>query len=230
MKLYFDHSSEPSRAVYLFLKYNNIDFEPVMLDLWTGENKTPEYEKINPFQLVPVIDDDGFILTESVAILRYLATKFNAADHWFPKDVQKQARVDEFLNWYHTNIRKDGLALLFYKFLTKMPVAHLPQIPENEEQLKTLRANLAKSVKFVDEYFLKGKPFIAGDEISAADLLGYCELLNQELIDDDTYLSNANVNAWMKRVASKLEGYLEENLAVLEKYKALYAQVSQKSE
>lgn len=41
----------------------------------------------------------------SVAILRYLCRKYNVADHWYPKDSQKQARVDEYLEWQHHNTR-----------------------------------------------------------------------------------------------------------------------------
>ena len=43
----------------------------------------------------------------SVAIMRYIAVKYNVAEHWFPrKDLQKAAKIDEFLNWQHLNIRK----------------------------------------------------------------------------------------------------------------------------
>ena len=43
----------------------------------------------------------------SVAILRYIAVKYNVAEHWYPRnDVQKTARIDEFLNWHHHNLRR----------------------------------------------------------------------------------------------------------------------------
>ena len=43
----------------------------------------------------------------SVAIMRYTAVKYDVADHWYPRNnVQKTARVDEFLNWHHYNFRK----------------------------------------------------------------------------------------------------------------------------
>ena len=39
--------------------------------------------------------------------MRYIAVKYNVAEHWFPrKDVQKAAKIDEFLNWQHLNIRQ----------------------------------------------------------------------------------------------------------------------------
>lgn len=41
----------------------------------------------------------------SVAILRYLCRTYNVADHWYPKDAQKQALVDQYLEWQHNNTR-----------------------------------------------------------------------------------------------------------------------------
>lgn len=47
------------------------------------------------------------LLCFSVAIMRYIAVKFNIAEHWYPRaDAQSQARVDEFLNWQHLGVRK----------------------------------------------------------------------------------------------------------------------------
>lgn len=41
----------------------------------------------------------------SIAILRYLCRTYNVADHWYPKDYKKQARIDEYLEWQHNNTR-----------------------------------------------------------------------------------------------------------------------------
>jgi len=47
------------------------------------------------------------ILFYSIAILRYICRTYNVADHWYPKDSVKQAKVDEYLEWQHTNTRAD---------------------------------------------------------------------------------------------------------------------------
>lgn len=41
----------------------------------------------------------------SIAILRYLCRTFDVADHWYPKNIEKQARIDEYLEWQHLNTR-----------------------------------------------------------------------------------------------------------------------------
>ena len=62
--LYYDLMSQPSRALYIFLKLAGIPFEPKAIALRKLEHMTDVYASINPFQKVPVIDDAGFVLTE----------------------------------------------------------------------------------------------------------------------------------------------------------------------
>jgi len=50
-----------------------------------GEHYSEAYKKIDPFSLVPAIDDDGFCLTESKAIAKYVIDKYNLPDHWFQR-------------------------------------------------------------------------------------------------------------------------------------------------
>ena len=51
----------------------------------------------------------------SVAILLYLARKYEAPDHWYPQDLQARARVDEYLAWQHTALRRNCLRALWHK-------------------------------------------------------------------------------------------------------------------
>lgn len=64
LKLYFDLLSQPSRALYIFMKKNHVPFEQKLVNLGKGEHLQPEFEKINPLKKVPVIEHNGFYLTE----------------------------------------------------------------------------------------------------------------------------------------------------------------------
>src|SRR5688572_5918841 len=75
MKLYYHPVSVTSRPVMLFLAENNIACDLQLIDLATGEHYGDAFTSVNPNRLVPVLDDDGFALTESSAILKYLAEK-----------------------------------------------------------------------------------------------------------------------------------------------------------
>jgi glutathione S-transferase len=71
MKFYFDLMSQPSRALYIFFKLNKIPVEYVPVALRKSEHMNDEFKEVNRFQKVPcIIDNDGFKLSESVAIFR----------------------------------------------------------------------------------------------------------------------------------------------------------------
>jgi glutathione S-transferase len=105
-----------------------IPYQAKEIALRKMEHMTEEYVQVNPLKKVPVIDDSGFILTEryfeekkmivkfienfhfSVAILSYLSDKHKKAD-WYPTELQKRARVNEYNNWQHLNLRANGSML-----------------------------------------------------------------------------------------------------------------------
>mgnify|MGYP001810948019 FL=1 len=75
-----------------------LPFERVDAGMAFGVNTTPAYKAMNPMGLVPVIDDDGFVLWESNAILRYLATK-HAGGGLMPASIEDRARADQWSDW-----------------------------------------------------------------------------------------------------------------------------------
>src|SRR5438034_6846413 len=75
MKLYYHPVSTTSRPVWLFIAENDIKCELRVVDLMKGEHYQPEFVAINPNRMVPVLEDGDFRLTESSAILKYLAEK-----------------------------------------------------------------------------------------------------------------------------------------------------------
>lgn len=87
---------------------NKIPYKNMPVALRNGEHLTDEFKQnVNRFQKVPCIDDNGFKLSESVAIFRYLAheNKDKFEDNWYPVDVKKRALVDEYMEWQHNNTR-----------------------------------------------------------------------------------------------------------------------------
>ncbi len=76
----------------------DLDFEVKEVGGPFGGTDAPEYRAMNPNGRIPTIDDDGFVLWESHAILRYLANKAGAEDI-YPEDPRTRARVDQWLDW-----------------------------------------------------------------------------------------------------------------------------------
>ncbi|XP_060568670.1 glutathione S-transferase theta-1-like [Ruditapes philippinarum] len=207
VEFYYDLLSQPCRAVYIFFKVAGIPFEAKEIDLFKGEHLTPEFIKKNPNKKIPIIDDDGFILAESAAIMRYMALKNNVADHWFPRqDLRKQAKIDEFINWQHQSVRKPCVELFIAKFRSRIGVGRFTKQPADEAKLQSLREDITKSFSHIADYFLQDNQYLAGDEISLADIIGVCEIYHIQGVEEDAlYTNNEKVSAWVARVRKRLE-------------------------
>jgi glutathione S-transferase len=75
MRLYYHPASTTSRIVQLFALDQGVSLEYQMVDLMSGEHLQPEFARINPNSFVPVLEDGDSRLTESSAIVKYLADK-----------------------------------------------------------------------------------------------------------------------------------------------------------
>ena len=93
MKLYFHPVSTTSRPIVLFAADHGIELEYQVVDLFAGEQAQPAYRAINPNQAVPVLEDGEFRLTESSAILKYLADKVGTSA--YPTELRQRARINE---------------------------------------------------------------------------------------------------------------------------------------
>ena len=95
--LYYDPISAPCRAVILTAKMVGVELNLKIVSLLAQEQMKPEFIKINPQHTVPVIDDSGFILTESRAICAYLINKYAKNDKLYPKSAKERSVVDQRL-------------------------------------------------------------------------------------------------------------------------------------
>ena len=93
MKLYNVADSGNSYKVRLLLAQLDISYEIVEVDILSGKSRTPEFLKINPNGRTPVLDDSGFVIAESNAILAYLAR----GTRFLPEDRKKWSRVFQWM-------------------------------------------------------------------------------------------------------------------------------------
>src|SRR5258705_7909669 len=112
MKLYYPPVSTTSRLVWLFIAENGIDCELQVVDLMKGEHYQPPYVTKNPNSLVPMIEDGDFRLTESSAILKYLAEKIGSPA--YPKELKARAKVNEMMDWTNTQVCREFAYGLVY--------------------------------------------------------------------------------------------------------------------
>jgi glutathione S-transferase len=88
-------------AAHIVLEESGEKYEPRRVDLAGGEQRTPEYQKINPHGRVPVLKlDDGEIVTENTAILPYLGKRFKM----WPSDAKAESRTMSLIGWFASSV------------------------------------------------------------------------------------------------------------------------------
>ncbi|MBC06689.1 glutathione S-transferase [Thalassospira sp.] len=97
MKLYHHPISGHAHRARLFLGLLGLEHELVEVDLANGAHKSPEFVKLNPLGQVPVLQDGDTVITDSNAIMVYLAKK-TGATNWLPEDAEDAARVQRWLS------------------------------------------------------------------------------------------------------------------------------------
>lgn len=193
MKLYYHPASTTSRIVQQFAVDQGIELEYQVVDLFTGEHRQPEFVGINPSGLVPVLEDGDFRLTESSAIVKYLADK--AASPAYPKDLKARARVNEMMDWFNANLYKDlGYGLIYPQTFPH----HLR--PSAEVQAGTLdwgRQKAESWLKILDESLIgPDRAYLCGDQITLADYLG-AEMITAGELVHCSYAAYPNIRRWL---------------------------------
>ena len=130
-----------------------------------GVNDTPQYLAMNPNGLVPVVDEDGFILYESNAITRYLAAKHGAGSLW-PGDPRERADVDRWMEWQSTGYTP-AMVQAFWGLVRTAP---------EKRDAAAIEASRVKSEKHsaILDRHLAGREFVAGNAFSPADIVVGC--------------------------------------------------------
>jgi len=98
IKLYRYPLSGHSHRAQLFLSLLNLEAELIDVDLATGEHKQEPFLTLNRFGQVPVLEDGDIVITDSNAILVYLAGRYDAVNTWLPADPVAAAQVQQFLS------------------------------------------------------------------------------------------------------------------------------------
>jgi len=200
MKLYMHPVSTTSRPLLLLIAEKDLPIETQVVDLMTGEHMQAEFGAINPNHLVPVLEDGDWRLTESQAILQFLADQFELYD-LYPQDLRARARVNERLDWFNTQFfREYGYGFCYPQIFPH----HVRQ--DDDAQTKTLAwgsERAKKALGILDGEYIGSGDWVAGDSMSIADLSGACMVNVGEVAQVD--LSDyPNIQRWMANMR-KLE-------------------------
>jgi glutathione S-transferase len=208
MKLYMHPLSMTSRPVRLFIHENGTDCEEQIIDLMTGEHHTDAYSTINPNNLVPVLEDGDLRLTESSAILKYLADKADSPA--YPKELKLRAKVNEMMDWFNTQFYRDyGYGLVYPQIFPHHTRAG------DEVQAGTIAWGKERAERWLqilnDHWIGPERQYLCGNRITIADYFGSALVSLGEVIRCN-FNKYPNVKRWLDNV-KKLKSWPQVNEA-----------------
>jgi glutathione S-transferase len=216
MKLYMHPVATTCRPVRLFIAENAIAVEESVVDILGGAQFVPPYSELNPNALVPMLEDGDLRLTESSAILKYLADKIDSPA--YPKDLKVRAKVNEMMDWINTNFYRElGYALCYPQLFS-----HLKR-RSDEAQAATLEIGKEQTKRWLkvlnDHWLGSATEYLCGGQLTIADYFGACLVSLGETIKID-YSAYPNVQRWLNTVA-KLRSWPTVNEAFYDLVKAV---------
>ncbi len=193
IKLYGIPQSRTSRCLWM-LEELGVAYENVKVS-FIGEAQKPEFLKLNPNGRIPVLEDDGLVLFESLAINLHLARKYGAAKGLWPAPSDDQSRAIQWSIWAMTELEPPAMRLLMNR-------AFLPEPQRNEAEAKAGLEGLNRPLNALNAA-LAGRETLLGAAFTVADLnvdavLGWLPTLGR--VDLSPW---PNVAAWHKRAAER---------------------------
>jgi len=178
MKLYGHPFSSHARRVQMFCEELGVPYDYQVVDLFNKKQHAAEFLAMNPNGKVPVIDDDGFVLWESHAILRYLADK-HGAHSWYPVDIKARSQVERWLDWNHTRLGPE-VGKIAFNTLVLREKGNAQAIEDGKKWLLIILPVLDGE--------LGKRRYVCGNDITIADLatvtsLAYLEKCQYSLAD-----------------------------------------------
>ena len=196
MKLFADPISTTCRPVLLLAAETDADLDVVFIDLSKGAHLQPEYAAVNPNRAVPALQDGDFLLTESSAILKYVAEKIGSPA--YPADLKKRAKINSLMDWFNTGFYRD----FGYGFVYPQLFPHYKNADEKVQKavLDAGRERTKKWLGVLDREIIGPKnKFLTGDQPTIADYFGAGILSLADVIRCD--LSPwPNVQRWLKNM------------------------------
>ncbi len=144
-----------------------LDFQRTEAGGLFGVVKTPEYMQMNPNSLVPVIEDDDYVLWESNVIVRYLSAKY-ASGQMYPIDLRERFDAERWMDWQQTTLNPVSRPGFWQLIRTA---------PEQRNPALMAESNAAvEALMFTLDMHLANRAFMVGERFTMADIPLACEV------------------------------------------------------
>jgi len=192
MKLFGHPLSTATRKVLMTLEETKTSYEFVVIDFMKGEHKQEPHLSRQPFGQLPALDDDGFGLYESRAMIRYIDAK--AGHPLSSTDLQTAAVMEQFMSVEVCNFNSNAMKFIYH---------HVFQRPQTPEMLEAAGVMVDKVYAVLDKQ-LTTSTFLTGDKLSLADIVyaPYIEYMAGTPAKD-LLASHKHAAAWWNRVSER---------------------------
>jgi glutathione S-transferase len=158
-------TSRTLRALWM-LQELELPYEHRRITSRSGETLTPVYTRLNPSQKIPALQEGGFVLTESAAIVNYLATAYGAAKNLCPPTEPRQrARYDQWC--FFAMMELDANTLYVIRKHEDLHALY----GEAPNALQAAREGFARQAQAAAQRLAQGGPYVLGEHFSGADIL-----------------------------------------------------------
>ena len=178
LNIYGHFLSSPTNKVRLCASYLGLPHEYHHIDLQKGEHMEPDYLKINPAGRVPAIEDNGFLLSQSDAICKYMCA-LSGPSSFYPEDIQEQAIINQWTDFATQHVLHAMGRLFFNKVVASLVGAEI-----DEGSIKVGEDMLARDLPMF-EAALKDHDYLAGGKITLADVTLAAALEPSEMVQLD---------------------------------------------
>jgi glutathione S-transferase len=168
-----------------------------LVDIMKGEQKKPEFTAMQPFGVVPVLDDDGFILYESRAIIRYLDQRLAGA-RLIPQDLKHQGLMDQWISVEQSNFTPQAMKIIFQNMFYPM-MGKEPDLAIVEQA----RGEVARVLDIVEKT-LSRQEYLAPSGFSLAEIswMPYVQYLFGAKAGD-LITSRPGTAGWWERISTR---------------------------
>lgn len=187
LNIYGSPLSSPTNKVRYVANYLGIPYQFHRVNLAAGEHQEEGFLKINPLAKIPAIDDAGFKLGESNAIIRYLADKQQSP--LYPHDLKERALVDQWLDHAAQHIAQSSARLML-----NLHLAQLKKIIPDERAIQDARQYLARDLPAVEQQLSQSRHLI-GNKPTLADIALLAALDVGDLVEINL-TPYPHINAW----------------------------------
>ncbi|CAN6707787.1 unnamed protein product [Malus baccata var. baccata] len=201
LECYIIRSKEPEAGrVLVCLVEKEVDFETVPIDLLKGENKHPDFLKLQPFGTVPLIQNGDYTLYESRAIMRYYAEKYKSqGTDLLGKTIEERGLVEQWLEVEAHNFQPP-----IYNLVVHILFAPVLGFPSDPKILQESEEKLGKVLDIYEEQLSNSK-YLAGDFFSLADIshLPFTHFLVANMGKEYMIKDRKHVSAWWDDISNR---------------------------